>query len=65
MTDRNIINMLIDAWEALPGGRDYSPSEIEDWLADDMTPAINKARALIGRKRQSEIRRDLACTEND
>jgi hypothetical protein len=49
MTDREIINMLIDAWEALPGGQRYKSWQIEDWLHDHMTPAINKAREEIGR----------------
>ena len=50
MTDREIIHMLIDAWEALPGNRHYHGRDIERWLSKDMTPAINKARKAIGRK---------------
>jgi hypothetical protein len=41
---------VINAWEELPGGRDYSPLEISDWLKDHMSPAIGKARDAMGRK---------------
>jgi hypothetical protein len=53
-TDRQIVNDLIDAWEALPGGQNYSPACIAAWLKDDMSPAINRARRAIGRKRPDE-----------
>ena len=45
-----ILTKIIDAWESLRGGRDYSPRDIENWLRNDMSPAINKARDLLGRK---------------
>lgn len=45
----DMLNELIDAWEALPGGRHYSVSRVSAWLEHDMTNAINKARAMLGR----------------
>ena len=50
MTDRDIINSIIDAWEALPGGRRYGLDEIQNWLVEDMSPVIRDARKAIGRK---------------
>lgn len=46
--------MLIDAWEALPGGRDYKAWEIVLWLRDHMTPAIGEARKHLGRATPKE-----------
>ncbi|KFC64011.1 hypothetical protein FG93_05521 [Bosea sp. LC85] len=40
---------LVDAWESLPGGKFYSMKVIEAWLIDKMAPAVNQARALLGR----------------
>lgn len=54
MTDREVVNLLIDAWDALPGGRYYRPAEVEEWLRDSMAPAISKARKAIGRERPPE-----------
>lgn len=50
MTERDALNNLIDAWESLPGGRRYGPREIGDWLKENMSPAINEARKVLGRK---------------
>lgn len=36
---------FIDAWEALPGGQNYSGHRIERWLIEDMKPAVDRARA--------------------
>jgi hypothetical protein len=47
----DVINDVINAWEALPGGTNYSPTQIAQWLSDDMAPAIQRARNAIGRKR--------------
>lgn len=43
------LNVIIDAWETLPGGRHVAVKAVEAWLADDMAPAINAARAFLGR----------------
>lgn len=50
MTDREVVNMLIDAWESLPGGRYYSPHDVDRWLQEKMAPAIKAARKEIDRK---------------
>jgi hypothetical protein len=40
-------NDVIHNWEALPGGRDYSPKVIADWLKNEMKPAIDKLRKAL------------------
>lgn len=47
--ERAVINQLIDAWEALPGGN-HSAETIAKWLRDRMAPAISFARGYIGRE---------------
>lgn len=46
------LRKIVKAWEALPGGRNYSYHEIQDWLIEDMKPAIDAARKVI--KEQSK-----------
>jgi hypothetical protein len=46
---KKAVTQLITAWEALPGGRNYSSREIEEWLQWDMKPAIDKAREFINK----------------
>lgn len=48
------LDKLIEAWEELPGNQNHSPRAVERWLADHMTPAINKARHVLGRKSPGE-----------
>jgi hypothetical protein len=38
---------IVAAWESLPGGRNYSPREVEAWLADRMKPQIDAIRAEL------------------
>ena len=38
---------VVAAWESLKGGRNYSPSEIQDWLVEDMKPMMDKLRKKI------------------
>jgi hypothetical protein len=38
---------LISAWESLPGGREYSPKQISNWLSDNMKPAVYGLRNAI------------------
>lgn len=44
---RDALTGVVIGWEALAGGRDYSPREIEQWLIEYMKPAIDKARAAL------------------
>jgi hypothetical protein len=46
---RAALTGVIIGWEALAGGRDYSPREVEQWLIEHMKPAINGARAALGK----------------
>jgi hypothetical protein len=46
-SDRELLIKMVEAWEALPGGRNYSPGEVERWLVKDMAPAINKIRRAL------------------
>lgn len=40
---------VVNAWEALPGGRRYTPWEIEQWMSEKMKPAMDRARMALGR----------------
>lgn len=41
----------VDAWEALPGGRNYSPRTVESWMSTRLLPAINAARRVLHRRK--------------
>lgn len=43
------LHAIVDAWEALPGGRRARNSDVEEWLAEDMAPAINAIRGFLRR----------------
>ncbi len=43
---------VVKAWEALPGDQRYPAWQIQAWLAQYMSPAIDNARAALGRKRR-------------
>lgn len=43
------LNAIVDAWEALPGGRQVRNSDVEAWLGKHMAPAINVIRAFLSR----------------
>lgn len=45
-SDEDVIN-VITAWESLEGNRSYKPKDIENWLRDYMSPAINRLRAVL------------------
>ncbi|WP_197434739.1 hypothetical protein [Agrobacterium vitis] len=52
MTDAEAqLHAVVDAWEALPGGRQCDVRDVEAWLARDMAPAINAIRGLLRRPR--------------
>ena len=38
-------DIIISAWVALPEGN-YTPAQIENWLVNEMAPAINYLRDL-------------------
>lgn len=48
--ETEIINEMIDAWESLPGNKNYSAETIGYWLIKDMKPAIDNLRKMINRK---------------
>jgi hypothetical protein len=45
------LDAVIEAWESLEGGTNHSPRVIERWLAEQMSPAISRARVVMGRRR--------------
>lgn len=51
MTDREVIENIIEAWEKLRGGRQVGVRDVEAWLAKTMAPAIDNARRHTGRLR--------------
>lgn len=56
------LHAIVDAWEALPGGRQVSNREVERWLADEMGPAINAIRGFLRRVRPDGIMPDPPTT---
>jgi hypothetical protein len=44
------LDELVNAWEKLPGGRNHGVRDVERWLSQHMSPAINKARTALGRR---------------
>lgn len=46
-----VLNDTVDAWEALPGGRQVRNSDVERWMAVNMAPAINAIRKFLKREK--------------
>ncbi len=44
------LRKVVKAWEKLPGGL-HGPYTIQSWLEQDMAPAINRARRVLGLKK--------------
>lgn len=65
------LHAIVDAWEALPGGRQVRNRDVEEWLAEDMTPAINAIRGFLRRPKPDgtlpsapeSLTRDVAANE--
>jgi hypothetical protein len=47
MAEIDIARKVVEAWEALPGGRNYSMKVVESWLTVHMAPMVNEMRSLI------------------
>jgi hypothetical protein len=47
MAEIEIARKVVEAWEALPGGRNYSMKVVESWLTVHMAPMVNEMRSLI------------------
>lgn len=43
------LNAVVDAWEALPGGRQVKNRDVEVWLSKSMSPVINAIREFLKR----------------
>lgn len=41
---------VIKAWESLKGDEKYTPKEIENWLVNEMKPAIDRLRKELKKK---------------
>lgn len=50
---KKTLTAVVDAWESLRGERHHDAVEVERWLYRIMAPAIQKARAVLGRRRPS------------
>lgn len=46
MTEREALENLVRAWEALPVGH-YSPHVIERWMKEHLKPAVDNARKVL------------------
>ena len=49
------LNAVVDAWEALPGGRQVRNADVAAWLASDMGPGIDAVRGLLRRPRPDGV----------
>lgn len=49
------LNAIVDAWEALPGGRQVKNRDVERWLAKHMGPGIDAIRGFLRRPRPDGI----------
>ncbi len=56
MKPREILEDVIRAWEALPGGRNHSRQVIQDWLVQDMKPMVDRMRAELAAMNDPTIR---------
>ena len=52
MKEVKALKKVIRAWESLSGGGYYSASDIQSWLINDMSPAINEARKVVIQSRK-------------
>ena len=48
MTERQMIERLIMAWESLPGVQRHSRADVERWLSEQLKPAFDEARKEMG-----------------
>ena len=49
-----VVEEVINAWEALEGGKEYNVKIVEKWLMNDMKPMIDKLRVIV-KESQNEI----------
>lgn len=47
---KEVLN-LIRAWESLNGCKNYTPTEIQFWLMDEMKPAMDALRKKVNKKK--------------
>lgn len=55
VTSEEQLHAVVDAWEALPGGRDVRNSDVAAWLLNDMGPAIDAVRGFLRRTRPDGV----------
>jgi hypothetical protein len=55
---REALEKIVRAWESLPGNKNYAPKEIERWLGDVMSPAIDAAREALAARTEGDIASD-------
>ena len=47
-TKKKLLKEIVEAWESLPEG-EHSYSIIQNWLVEDMKPAIDNIRKYLGK----------------
>lgn len=61
-TSNELLQDIIDAWEALPGNLNRSSKAVQSWLVGDMLPVINQIRDhLLDREETLKKRSNLKC----
>lgn len=52
--EKDALENLINAWESLPGGKYYSPADIQTWIVKQIKPNIDTIRTMLSRKIPTE-----------
>lgn len=47
MTSKEALENVVKAWESLPGNKYYTREDIQNWLVEQMKPAIDAAREAL------------------
>lgn len=50
---RESLVAVVEAWESLSGGKNYTIGDIQEWLSSKMTPAIRDARSALAQSSES------------
>lgn len=52
---------VIEAWDKLKGGRHHSIATMQDWIINDLTPAISQLKRKVGYDYNKKCSRPDGC----
>lgn len=55
MTERDALQTVVDAWEALPMGF-YDARTVQRWMSEKLKPAIDQARMVLTDDKRAHTR---------